>query len=297
MANSRPPSDHPRPVVLCVLDGWGDRHECEDNAICSATAPEWHHLIKDWPNARGPGLGRGRRPARRPDGQFRGRPHEPRRRACRHAGHAAHRRRHRRRQPRGQPGARRFLRPPQEKRRHLPPARPDLAGRRPFPPERDCRARAHDRRKGRAGRAPRLPRRARHAAPERARLPREIRERYQRRAGTGHRHRYGTLLCHGPRQALGPGRARLPRHRRGRRRARRQRQGRGRGRLRARRDTTSSWCRPRSPATPARSDGDGIADGRTSAPTARARSCSPCSIPASTASRASTPSPSPPPWA
>jgi 2,3-bisphosphoglycerate-independent phosphoglycerate mutase len=41
----------PKPVVLCVLDGWGYRPECEDNAICEANAPEWRHLTKDYPNA------------------------------------------------------------------------------------------------------------------------------------------------------------------------------------------------------------------------------------------------------
>jgi 2,3-bisphosphoglycerate-independent phosphoglycerate mutase len=38
-------------VVLCVLDGWGYRPECEDNAICEANAPVWRHLTKDYPNA------------------------------------------------------------------------------------------------------------------------------------------------------------------------------------------------------------------------------------------------------
>jgi 2,3-bisphosphoglycerate-independent phosphoglycerate mutase len=37
--------------VLCVLDGWGYRPECEDNAICEADAPVWRHLMKDCPNA------------------------------------------------------------------------------------------------------------------------------------------------------------------------------------------------------------------------------------------------------
>ena len=41
----------PRPVVLCVLDGWGYRPECEDNAICEANAPVWRHLTKDYPYA------------------------------------------------------------------------------------------------------------------------------------------------------------------------------------------------------------------------------------------------------
>ncbi|MGE5537681.1 MAG: 2,3-bisphosphoglycerate-independent phosphoglycerate mutase [Gemmatimonas sp.] len=41
----------PRPVVLCVLDGWGYRPECEDNAICEANAPVWRHLMKDCPHS------------------------------------------------------------------------------------------------------------------------------------------------------------------------------------------------------------------------------------------------------
>ncbi|HTI85463.1 MAG TPA: 2,3-bisphosphoglycerate-independent phosphoglycerate mutase [Alphaproteobacteria bacterium] len=52
-APDRPPPANPRqprPVVLCVLDGWGYRPECEDNAICEANAPEWRHLTKDYPN-------------------------------------------------------------------------------------------------------------------------------------------------------------------------------------------------------------------------------------------------------
>ncbi|MFM2129531.1 MAG: 2,3-bisphosphoglycerate-independent phosphoglycerate mutase [Pseudomonadota bacterium] len=41
----------PRPVVLCVLDGWGERAECEDNAILCAEAPTWRHFVKDLPTA------------------------------------------------------------------------------------------------------------------------------------------------------------------------------------------------------------------------------------------------------
>jgi 2,3-bisphosphoglycerate-independent phosphoglycerate mutase len=32
-------STTPRPVVLCILDGWGHREECKDNAICQAVTP------------------------------------------------------------------------------------------------------------------------------------------------------------------------------------------------------------------------------------------------------------------
>ena len=49
--NASPHPHRPKPVVLCVLDGWGYRPECEDNAICEANAPEWRHLSKDYPHA------------------------------------------------------------------------------------------------------------------------------------------------------------------------------------------------------------------------------------------------------
>ncbi len=40
-----------RPVVLCVLDGWGHRVECEDNAICQAQPPVWNRLLETCPHA------------------------------------------------------------------------------------------------------------------------------------------------------------------------------------------------------------------------------------------------------
>jgi 2,3-bisphosphoglycerate-independent phosphoglycerate mutase len=41
----------PRPVVLCILDGWGDRLARDDNAIESARTPVWHDLLRRWPHA------------------------------------------------------------------------------------------------------------------------------------------------------------------------------------------------------------------------------------------------------
>ncbi len=41
----------PRPVVLCVLDGWGHRTECENNAICQAETPVWDRLMRERPHA------------------------------------------------------------------------------------------------------------------------------------------------------------------------------------------------------------------------------------------------------
>jgi len=41
----------PRPVVLCILDGWGYRAECTDNSICQAKTPAWHRFMADAPHA------------------------------------------------------------------------------------------------------------------------------------------------------------------------------------------------------------------------------------------------------
>ncbi len=41
----------PKPLVLCVLDGWGERAERTDNAIALAKTPHWTALERDWPHA------------------------------------------------------------------------------------------------------------------------------------------------------------------------------------------------------------------------------------------------------
>ena len=41
----------PRPLVLCILDGWGARPKAGDNAIELARAPNWHRLTARWPHA------------------------------------------------------------------------------------------------------------------------------------------------------------------------------------------------------------------------------------------------------
>jgi 2,3-bisphosphoglycerate-independent phosphoglycerate mutase len=41
----------PDPLVLCILDGWGERRAPEDNAIAEADAPVWHGLLARWPHA------------------------------------------------------------------------------------------------------------------------------------------------------------------------------------------------------------------------------------------------------
>jgi 2,3-bisphosphoglycerate-independent phosphoglycerate mutase len=50
-----PMTSRPRPVVLCILDGWGERppeqgHR-EDNAIERAKTPVWHGFMRRWPHA------------------------------------------------------------------------------------------------------------------------------------------------------------------------------------------------------------------------------------------------------
>jgi 2,3-bisphosphoglycerate-independent phosphoglycerate mutase len=47
-----PPRPRPRPVVLCILDGWGERVDGADNAIAVARMPVWHRLMARWPHAR-----------------------------------------------------------------------------------------------------------------------------------------------------------------------------------------------------------------------------------------------------
>ncbi len=49
-------TSRPRPVVLCILDGWGERPApgdiAADNAIARAATPVWHALLRRWPHAR-----------------------------------------------------------------------------------------------------------------------------------------------------------------------------------------------------------------------------------------------------
>jgi len=40
----------PKPVLLLILDGWGHREECVDNAIAQANAPNWRHLLATCPH-------------------------------------------------------------------------------------------------------------------------------------------------------------------------------------------------------------------------------------------------------
>lgn len=40
----------PRPVMLCILDGWGHRANKQDNAIELGNTPNWHRLVETCPN-------------------------------------------------------------------------------------------------------------------------------------------------------------------------------------------------------------------------------------------------------
>ena len=41
-----------RPVVLCILDGWGDREAAPDNAISQGATPNWDRYLASCPRAR-----------------------------------------------------------------------------------------------------------------------------------------------------------------------------------------------------------------------------------------------------
>ena len=45
------PSSPPRPVVLCILDGWGHRSDRADNGIEQAQTPNWHRFLATSPHA------------------------------------------------------------------------------------------------------------------------------------------------------------------------------------------------------------------------------------------------------
>ncbi|MBY0432112.1 MAG: 2,3-bisphosphoglycerate-independent phosphoglycerate mutase, partial [Rhodospirillales bacterium] len=51
MTDHRPTISRPRPVVLCVLDGWGYRPERDDNAIAQADTPIWDHMMSAYPHS------------------------------------------------------------------------------------------------------------------------------------------------------------------------------------------------------------------------------------------------------
>jgi len=51
MTDTKAHPDSPRPVVLCILDGWGHRESCENNAICEGPTPNLDRLFENSPHA------------------------------------------------------------------------------------------------------------------------------------------------------------------------------------------------------------------------------------------------------
>jgi 2,3-bisphosphoglycerate-independent phosphoglycerate mutase len=51
MTGDPKPHHRPRPVVLCVLDGWGHRDKTDDNAVTLARTPNLHRFWKHAPHA------------------------------------------------------------------------------------------------------------------------------------------------------------------------------------------------------------------------------------------------------
>lgn len=51
MTKSATTPNRPRPVVLCILDGWGYRKETADNAIAVGNTPNWDRLVRTCPNS------------------------------------------------------------------------------------------------------------------------------------------------------------------------------------------------------------------------------------------------------
>ena len=43
--------NRPRPVVLCILDGWGERADTADNAILAAKTPNWDRFLAQSPHS------------------------------------------------------------------------------------------------------------------------------------------------------------------------------------------------------------------------------------------------------
>ena len=59
--------NRPKPVVLCILDGWGERSEGDNNAIAQAATPNWDRFVATLPSAH---LQASARDVGLPDGQM-----------------------------------------------------------------------------------------------------------------------------------------------------------------------------------------------------------------------------------
>jgi len=52
MTEQRANTGIPKPVVLCILDGWGERSESDNNAIAIGSTPVWDRMVKSYPTGR-----------------------------------------------------------------------------------------------------------------------------------------------------------------------------------------------------------------------------------------------------
>ena len=199
------PHPRPRPLVLCILDGWGERRDFRDNAVETAQTPNWHRLMARWPHAR---LQASEHYVGLPDGQMgnsevghtnlgAGRlvlQDLVRIDAAVASGELAR-----------MPALRDFIGAIEEERRHRASPRAVVAGRSAFASAPDRGTRPHPRRGRGAGRGPRHSRWPRHAARGCALLSQNLRERRRHGAKAADRDRRRPLLRDGSRPALGSG--------------------------------------------------------------------------------------------
>ena len=52
MTEQRANTGIPKPVVLCILDGWGERSESDNNAIAIGSTPVWDRMVGSYPTGR-----------------------------------------------------------------------------------------------------------------------------------------------------------------------------------------------------------------------------------------------------
>jgi len=52
MTEQHTSSGIPKPVVLCILDGWGERSASDDNAISKGATPVWDRMVETYPTGR-----------------------------------------------------------------------------------------------------------------------------------------------------------------------------------------------------------------------------------------------------
>lgn len=58
---------NPKPIVLCILDGWGERADAPDNAISLADTPTWDSMVANYPRSK---LNASAKEVGLPDGQM-----------------------------------------------------------------------------------------------------------------------------------------------------------------------------------------------------------------------------------